>query len=294
MNRIKREKQEDILAHLAEGNSLRGTAKLCRVSLNCVSRNMVWLGEAAQRFHEETVYGLKSSRIEADEAWSFIDTKARNCPISLLSHADFADAWTWVAIDPDSKFVPAWYVGKHEIADTHIFLNRLARTIPGRFQLTTDQLTHYRAAMEDVFGDRVDYATVVKDFAKEKLRTPDAHIEPRYYQGERKVSTFGNPDLDFVTTSSIESQNTRLRLWNKRMNRNTIAFSRRQRNMRAAVAIHFCYYNWCRTPKAIKCTPAMEAGLTDHIWEIEELVSRISAYEQRDVGYLNAASRKAA
>jgi IS1 family transposase len=290
MNRLSFDTQTKIVALLAEGNSLRATSRLLGITLNSVSRNMVWLGEGAQRFHDATVHGLKSTRLEADECWSFLNGKEDSLPAELRGHPDFGTCWTWVSIDPDSKIIPNWYIGKHEASDAAIFINDLARRIPGRLQLTTDQLMHYRTVIEEAFGDRVDYATIRKDFNNPTL-TPDGKFEPVKHKAERRASVYGNPDKDLVTTSSIESQNTRLRLWNKRYNRNTIAFSRRLRNMRASLAIHFCYYNFCRIPKAIRCTPAMEAGLTDHIWEVEELVEKIKTCEVRDVGYLN---RKAA
>jgi IS1 family transposase len=231
MNRLSADQQAEIVALLAEGNSLRGTSRIAKITLNSVSRNLVWLGEACQRFHDATVHGLKSTRIECDECWNWVFSKEDNLPINLKGLPDFGTCWSWVSIDPDSKIVPNWYIGKHDLSDAAIFINDLARRIPGRFQLTTDQLMHYRPVIEEAFGDRVDYATIRKDLNSPML-TPDGKFEPAQHKGERRASVYGNPDFELVTTSSIESQNTRLRLWNKRYNRNTIAFSRRLRNGR--------------------------------------------------------------
>ena len=297
MNRIPFELQAQILSLLAQGMSLRGIATHLRISLNAVSRNAVWMGEACQRFHDATVVGLKPTRIEVDEAWTFIDTKDDNLPETLKKFPDYGTSYVWASTDPDSKIMCNWYVGKHELADATIFINDLARRITSRFQLHSDQLPHYRSVVEEAFGDRVDYATVQKD-TTDAPKTPDGNFEQAIFLGQRCASVYGDPDMEIVTTTSIESQNTRLRCWNKRMNRRTIAFSRRLRNLRASVAIHFVYQNFCRDlprPKRgprEKGTAATKAGLAMHKWKVEQLLEKILPYEQRDANYLN--KRKAA
>ncbi|MDO8543763.1 MAG: hypothetical protein Q7S40_25255 [Opitutaceae bacterium] len=255
------------------------------VTLNTVLRNLVWLGEACYTFHDQNVRGLNCMRIEADEAWAFIYAKDKTLA-SLPRHlrAFAGTRWTWISIDPDSKMVVNWHVGRHKPSDAQEFMDDLASRIPGRLQLTSDQLQHYRAAVENAFGDRVDYATIQKVMGKPRF-TPDGRIEQPKLRKNRKASVYGHPDEELVTTTTIEAQNLLLRMSNRRYTRFTNAFSRRIRNMRASVALHFTYYNFCRIHPVIRVTPAMEAGLVTSALQIEELIERLNVEESRKEPY---------
>ncbi len=255
------------------------------MKFDTVMRNAVWLGEACYAFHGETVRNLGCTRIEADEAWTFVYAKDRTLEdlpeeVRLIA----GTRWTWISIDPDSKLVVNWHVGGHEPADAQEFMDDLAARIPGRLQLTTDQLQHYRTAVENAFGDRVDYATIQKKMRKPTLTPHNRYEQPRLRKN-RKASVYGNPDPELITTTTIESRNLLLRMGNRRYARATNAFSRKEQNLRASVALHFTYYNFCRVHPVIRCTPAMEVGLTDHIWEIEELIAKIDVEESRKEPY---------
>lgn len=275
MNRLSIEKQAQIAALLVCEMSVRGTAKTAGVTLNTVLRNLLWLGDACQRFHDTNVRGLKIAHIQADEMWSFVYAKDKNVG-ALKTPPPFAGSiWTWLAIDPSTRFVPSWWIGGHEVADAQIFMNDLAARIPGNVQISTDQLRHYPTAVEEAFGDRASFATVSKKLA-EVTKSPDGRFEPQEkVKGDRRVSVFGNPDLQQVNTYTIESLNSSLRHYLKRYGRDTKGFSRRVPNLRAAVALHFAYYNFCRIHPSISVTPAMEVGLTKTVWEIEDLVERV-------------------
>lgn len=286
VNRLSLDRQAQIAALLVEGNTSRGAARILDCTLNTVLRNGLWLGEACQRFHDNHVHGLKTKRVEADEAWSFIGAKDASLPPQLRGDPDLGTTWTWVSFDPDHRFLLNWHIGKHEASDAANFMNDLARRIPGRIQLTTDCLRHYRPAVQEAFGARVDYAQIHKEMY-EATFTPDGRYQPTRLKSNTVTAICGKPDPKLVTTTSIESQNTRLRRWNSRYVRNTIAFSRRLRNLRASFALHATYYNFCRVLPAIRCSPAVEIGLTDHVWEIEELIERLNVDEGREVGYLN-------
>lgn len=250
---------------------MRGTGRLVDVTLNTVLRNLLWLGDACQKLHNATVCELKCRRLEADELWSFNYAKDKNLPRGLQEKRDFGDMWTWVAIDPDTRLIVSWHVGKREYVDAQTFATDLASRIIGRVQITTDQLAHYRTALFEAFGDQADYATIQKKSGPPSI-TEDGKIErPEAVKPQRKASVFGKPDPSLIRTSSIESQNLLMRMSMRRYMRAMNGFSRKIENKRAALALHFTYYNFCRVSPPIRVTPAMEAGLADHVWEIEEL-----------------------
>jgi len=272
VNRLSPAKQAQIAACLVEGNSVRGTGRLVGATLNTVLRNLLWLGDACQKFHHDTVREIRTTRIEADELYSFILAKDKNLPPELQGSRDFGDMYTWVAIDPDTRLIISWHVGKREYGDAQIFAMDLASRIAGRVQITTDQLTHYRSAIFDAFGTDADYATLRKSTGIPTI-TPDGKIErPENLKVHRRASVFGEPDKELISTSSIESNNLLMRMSSRRYIRFTNGFSRRIRNKRAALALYFVYYNFCRISPPIRVTPAMEAGLSDRIWEIEDIV----------------------
>lgn len=297
MNRIPPETQAMIAALLAEGNTLRGVSRLLRltpnkVTYNSVCRNAFWIGNACQRFHDENVHGLGCPTIQTDEAHSFIYGKGD----TGLSNPIFGTCWTWVSIDPDTRFVVNWHLGGHNASDAAAIMNDLARRIPGRLQIHTDQLRHYYSAVQEAFGARAAYATTRKDIKAAK-KTPDGQFEQGEYEGERVRSEFGNPDMDLITTTSVESQNTRLRKWNSRYTRRTIAFSKKLANMKASLALHFVYCNFCRsfkTPDGVVASPAMRIGLADRVWKIEALMEKINVDAGRELWYLNETARKTA
>jgi IS1 family transposase len=287
VNRLPIEKQADIAAHLVEGNSVRGTSRLCQVRLNTVLRNLIWLGEACYQFHGDVVRNLeRCTRIEADEIWTFIyakDRMKRYLPSDLRSM--MGTRWTWIAMDPDRNLVINWHVGGHRPSDAEMFAYDLASRVTGDdIQITSDQLRHYAPAFEKAFGSRAHYATIKKIFRKDSF-TPDGRYEPRRLRKNRKATIFGNPDPDFITTTTIESHNSSLREWNSRFHRNTKAFSKKGRNLSASLALHFTYFNFCRVHPSLGMTPAMASGITKEKWEIEELIERINVEESRKEPY---------
>lgn len=282
VNRLSIDDQAAIAALLVEGNSVRATGRLAGVTLNTVLRNLVWLGEACGKLHHQLVRNLRPTRVEADEAWNFIYAKEKSLPyLKKEPPKDAGTHWTWISIDPDSKLVINWHVGGHDPSDAQEFMNDLAaRVVSDRLQLTTDMLKHYMSAVETAFGDRVDYAAIHKEFRKPGF-TPDGRYEqPRLKDNKIKIVS-GEPDPELITTTTIEVQNLRLRMSNRRYTRSTNAFSRRLRNLRASVALNFTFYNFCRIHPKIRVTPAMQAGLTDHVWEIEELIEKLNIEEVR-------------
>jgi transposase-like protein/IS1 family transposase len=253
---------------LLEGNSLRSTQRITGLDVNTIMTLLVKAGERCQALMDTRLRGLQLKHLELDEVWTYVGKKRRN--VREGDSLEVGDQWVFVAIDADTKLIPCFHVGKRHIEDTRTFLWDLYGRIEGRTQITTDGLHHYRAAVPDTFGLDVDFAQLVKLFGE--VENPNARYSPpRITEVLSKVRS-GNPDPDHISTSFVERQNLTMRMAIRRFTRLTNAFSKKLLNLKMAVALHFAYYNFCRTHKTIRVTPAMEAGITDHVWTIAELM----------------------
>ena len=221
---------------------------------------------ACRTLLDETMRELPCKRLELDEIWGFIGKKQRN--VTELDSSESGDVWTWVAIDPDSKAVPSFHVGKREGSDSNSFLADVASRMTNRIQLSSDGLNVYPAAVEAAFGSEVDYGTIVKTF-----RTTES--EGRYSPGEMesavRTSVFGEEFR--VCTSYVERQNLTMRTHMKRLARLTLSFSKKLENIRAATALDFAYYNFVKVHSTVRCTPAMALGVSSRLWKVEDLVA---------------------
>jgi IS1 family transposase len=238
-----------------------------------ITRLLVEVGEGCEKIMDTYMRGLKCARIQADEIWCYVGKKQR-----YVTTADDAsrvgDQWTFVALDADTKLVPAYRVGKRTRATAHAFMGDLATRLDNRVQLSTDAMSAYVDAVEASFGANVDYAQIVKFYEAEPIG-PGRYSPPRVIDTERSVIT-GNPDQAHISTSHVERQNLTMRMSMRRFTRLTNAFSKKVENLRAAVGLHFAFYNFVRVHKSLRVTPAMAAGVTDRLWSLEELVERTS------------------
>lgn len=270
MNRITKEKQVRIVAALAEGNSLRATARMTDTAINTVIKLLLDLGRACDAYQHKTLVNLPCQRVQVDEIWSFVYAKQKNVPANRRGEAGVGDVWTWTAIDADTKLVPSWHVGGRNAEDAAQFISDLASRLAKRVQLTSDGHKPYLRAVEGAFGSEIDYAVL------QKLYGSDPNGEKRYSPpvctGTETDVITGDPDPKHISTSYVERQNLTMRMSMRRFTRLTNAFSKKLENHIAAVALHFMHYNFCRIHKTLRCTPAMEAGVADHVWSIEELV----------------------
>lgn len=265
MNRLSTARRAQIVASLVEGNSIRATGRLVGVSKDTVAKLLVDLGEACEGYHDANVRNLPCRRIQADEIWSFCYAKAKNVPEHLKGTPGIGDVWTWTALDPDSKLIVSWLVGGRDAGYAHEFMHDVASRLRSHVQLTTDGHGVYLNAVEDAFGVDVDYAQLVKVYGT----PPEA--ETRYGPAVC-LSTQRFPERKHVCTSHVERPNLTKRMGMRRFTRLTNAFSKKIENHRAAVALHFLYYNFCRVHQTLRVTPAIEAGVVDHVWEIEEII----------------------
>lgn len=271
MNKLSAEKKTRVVAALVEGNSIRATVRMTGVSKKAVSRLLVELGEACARYQNEVFVDLKCKRIQCDEIWTFTYAKEKNCTDEMKAKG-YGNTWTWVAMCADTKLVPCWLVGDRSVSTAYEFMSNLKGRIAGRFQLTTDSYRAYLNAVDEVFGTEIDYAMLHKIYGTVN-ESPETRYSPAVCMGARKATISGNPDHKHVSTSYAERQNLTMRMSMRRFTRLTNGFSRKLHNHHCALAIHYMYYNFARIHQSLHVTPAMEAGVADHVWEIEEVIS---------------------
>jgi IS1 family transposase len=274
MNNLPLPKKVQIINLLVEGNSLRSTSRITGTSINTVTKLLVDVGKACQQFHNENVVKVTSKRVQCDEIWSFVYAKKKNIP-EELKRDGIGDVWTWVGIDADSKLVVSWLVGNRDAETAYMFMNDVAYRLNNRVQLTTDGLKAYIEAVEDSFTGMIDYAQLIKLYGGATGDDNERKYSPGECTGAIKTPILGNPDPDHISTSYIERQNLTMRMSMRRFTRLTNAFSKKIENHCYAIALHFVYYNFCRIHKTLRVTPAMEAGLTKDLWEIEDIVKLV-------------------
>ena len=275
MNRLSIEKRAQILRCLVEGNSIRSTVRMTGASKNTISKLLNDVGAACEAYQDEAIKNLdKCVRIQCDEIWSFCYAKAKNVPAEHKGEEGYGDVWTWTALCADTKLMITWAVGNrgHETADA--FMYDLSTRLNKRPQITTDGHGPYIDAVEKAFGSDVDYAMQIKSYGEDKGQTEKKYSPGKVVGTIRRVIN-GAPDPKHISTSYVERQNLTIRMSNRRFTRLTNAFSKKLDNHKAAIALNFMHYNFCRIHQTLCCTPAMEAGVTDRLWEMEDLAALV-------------------
>lgn len=273
MNRLPLEKRCQIIGLLTEGMSMRATSRLADVSINTVTKLLVDVGTACESYQLENIKNIRAKRVQCDEIWSFVGAKEANTPPNVRGQLGRGDVYTWVALDADSKLVISWLVGKRGTEYAHAFMNDVAARLAHRVQLTTDGHKGYLSAVEGAFGIDVDYAMLQKLYAGsgDSTNNPSHRYSPGKCIGAIKGAVTGNPDMAHVSTSHVERQNLTMRMQMRRFTRLTNAFSKKVENHAHALALHYMFYNFARIHKSLRVTPAMQAGLSDHVWSLEEI-----------------------
>ena len=276
MNKLSQERRVQVVKALVEGNSINGTVRMTGVAKNTVLKLLADLGSACLDYQETTLRDLNLRYIECDEIWEFCYAKERNVPIEHKGEFGYGDVWTWTGIDADTKLVPCWHVGGRTGRDAWDFISNLRSRLTNRVQLTTDGLRAYLEAIEGVFGAEVNYAMLNKIYGHEP-REGQRRYSPAECIGAEKRVVAGDPDKSRISTSYVERQNLTMRMSMRRFTRLTNAFSKKIENHMHAISLHFMWYNFARPHKTLSKpylkTPAMAAGVTDHIWTAEEIVS---------------------
>jgi transposase-like protein/IS1 family transposase len=254
---------------LLEGCSIRSTERLTGLNRNTIMGVLLVAGERCEKLMRQRFQNLPCKRLQLDEIWTFVQKKNRR--VRTGDSPEVGDQWVFVAMDADTKLVPAFSIGKRTKPVTEEFCWDLYHRLSGRVQLTTDGFHFYIRAVEDSFGLDVDFAQLVKMFGDYGQHDEGRYSPPRITEVISKVR-LGNPDPDHISTSYVERQNLTMRMQLRRFTRLTNAFSKKLSHLKAAVALHFAFYNFCRIHSSLRVTPAMEAGLADHVWSVHELV----------------------
>ena len=262
-----------ILNAISEGLGINATARITGKSKNTVLKLLADVGEACALYQDRVMNDLQCERIECDEIWSFVGAKQKNVRKDKESHADFGDCYTFTAIDPITKLMPCWLVATRTAQATEDFMNDLAPRLANRVQLTTDGWKPYLLAVDMAFGGRVDYAVLNKsyDAGHAAVEAKRRYSPPAFVKASKEVVS-GNPEKEFISTSMVERSNLSLRMGNRRLTRLTNAFSKKMENHMHAMSFYFMVYNFVKIHSSIKTTPAMEAGVTDFLWSMEDIV----------------------
>lgn len=269
MNVLKTEKRVQVIAALVEGVSINSTARMTGVAKHTILKLLKDLGCAAASYHDSHVRNLRVRRVQADEIWAFVYGKDKNLTLKQVE-AGAGSVWTWTAIDADTKLIISYTLGDRGADTAHTFMQDVASRITNRIQLTTDGHRMYADAVEDAFGSEIDYAMLVKIYGASN-DNPESRYSPATCIGCRTGVLAGSPDPEYISTSFVERQNLSMRMGMRRFTRLTNGFSKKLENHGHMVALYFLHYNFCRVHKTLRVTPAMEAGLSDHVWDMNEL-----------------------
>jgi IS1 family transposase len=270
MNILQNEKKESIIGGLVEGLSIRSLERMTGVHRDTIMRLLVKTGNACEDIMDTKMHNLSCKNIEVDELWAYVGKKQRHVTMTDNPN-EVGDFYTFVALDSDTKLIPTYKVGKRDFPTAYAFITDLESRLDNRIQISSDKLKAYVEAIDLAFGGNVDYGQIVKSYETEP-------IGPGRYSPPKVISTIkeyiiGNPNPDKICTSYIERQNLTIRMQVRRFTRLTNAFSKKLENLKAAVALHFAHYNFCRIHGSLRITPAMAAGITDHVWSLGEIVN---------------------
>ena len=250
---------------------MRAISRMTGVSRNTINKLLIDLGTACSIYQDKVFRNLKCQRIQCDEIWSFVGCKQKNVTPGNKANG-WGDVWTWVALCPDTKLVPCWFVASRDAGAAYHFIHDLKGRLANRVQLTTDGHKAYLSAVEDAFGAEIDYAMLQKIYGAAP-EGPEVRYSPAQCMGARKAVISGKPDFRHVSTSFVERQNLTMRMSMRRFTRLTNGFSKKVENHEHMLALHYMSYNFCRIHQTLRVTPAMEAGIADHVWSLEEIIS---------------------
>jgi IS1 family transposase len=268
-NNLPIEKRITIIGSLCEGSGIRSIERLMGVHRDTIMRLGVKIGQGCTALMDEKMRDLDCNRLEMDEIWGFVSKKDRN--VREGDDTNVGSAWTFCAIDADTKLVPTSKVGKRDAETANAFVQDVAARMRNRVQISTDGLHAYVKAIEGVFGESVDYAQIIKTYGQEEANNNNRRYSPaQFVSCDKKV--IGDPEYELISTSYVERLNATTRLHMLRLTRLTLAFSKKRENFEAAVGLHFAYYNFVKRHNTLRMTPAMAACVTPSFWSVADLV----------------------
>jgi len=271
MNRLTLKARAQILGLMVEGMSIRAISRVTGASKNTIVKLLADVGAACSKYQDEHLRNLPCKRLQLDEIWSFVGAKEKNVPREEKGGGR-GDVWTWTAIDADTKLIPSWHVADRSAEAAHAFIRDLQGRITGRPQVTTDGLKVYVTAILDEMGEsHVDYAMLIKVYGDGEPIEGQKRYSPAEIVETKKVEVFGVPDPKHISTSFVERQNLTMRMSMRRFTRLTNGFSKKLENHVHAISLYFMHYNFVRIHQTLRVTPAMEAGVSNHLWSLEEI-----------------------
>ncbi|MBF6571249.1 MAG: helix-turn-helix domain-containing protein [Candidatus Binataceae bacterium] len=282
MNKLASERRAQIIGMMVEGVSIRAITRMTGVSKNTVAKLLADAGNACLDYQDRTFRNLPCKRIQADEIWTFVYAKQRNVPQEMRGQFGYGDVWTWTALCADTKLVPSWYVGTRDANAAYTFMSDLAGRLANRVQLTTDGHGAYLSAVDGAFANHIDYAMLVKKYGT--APEGEKRYSPAVCLGTERHVVRGRPDPNHISTSYVERQNLSMRMGIRRFTRLTNAFSKKLENHIHALSIYFMHYNFVHIHQTLRVTPAMEAGVTDHLWSLEDIVRIVDEFEANQKG----------
>ncbi len=268
---------------MAEGVSLRAISRMTGASLNTIVKLLADAGNACLEYQDRALQNLPCKRIQADEIWSFVYAKQKNVPEDMRGQFGVGDVWTWTGLCADTKLIVSWRVDTRDADAAWAFMHDLSNRLANRVQLTTDGHRAYLDAVIGAFGTGVDYAMLVKQYGNAPETTPERRYSPGVCLGAERRRVSGTPDPAHISTSFVERQNLSMRMGIRRFTRLTNAFSKKLENHVHALSIYFMHYNFVRIHQTLRCTPAMEAGVTDRLWSLEDMVEIVDEWEAANV-----------
>lgn len=275
VNKLSTDERTRIVAALVDGNSMRAISRMTGVSRNTVNKLLIDLGKACSAYQDKTFRNLRCRRVQCDEIWSFVGAREKNATPEQKAEG-WGDVWTWVALDAETKLVATWFVGTRDAGAAYHVTHNLKERLATRVQLTTDGHRAYLHAVEDACGSEIDYAMLVKIYGKAPEGS-EVRYTPAQCMGARRAVISGKPDFSHVSTSYVERQNLTMQMGMRRFTRLTNGFSKKVENHEYSLAIHYMHYNFGRIHQSLRVTPAMEAGVSDHVWSIEEIISLLDS-----------------
>jgi IS1 family transposase len=266
---------------------MRSVSRLVDVSINTVTRELVLAGQACADFHDRTVRNVRSERVQCDEIWSFVEMKEKQAKRKADRPENVGDVWTWTGLNADSKLIISWFIGSRDAGAATTFMRDLSSRLSNRIQLTTDGHHAYLIAVDTAFGwafreNSIDYAMLVKLYGKAQ-EGPETRYSPAVCLGTKRNIIHGDPDPAHISTSYVERQNLTMRMHMRRFTRLTNAYSKKFENHCHMVALYTVWYNFVRIHTTLRCTPAMQAKVTDRLFSFDELVGIVDAWEAANV-----------
>jgi IS1 family transposase len=286
INRLSTEKRAQIVGSLVEGNSIRANVRMTGAAKNTVTKLLVDLGAACAEYQAAELVGLPCRTIQCDEIWAFCYSKQKNVPGEHIGTFGYGDVWTWTAICADTKLVPSWLVGERTVDDAWTFLSDLQCRLAERVQITSDGLKIYVQAVDLAFGAEADFAQLHKIYGSPEGSGKERRYSPAVCTGIDKRVISGDPDEREISTSYVERQNLTMRMGMRRFTRLTNGFSKKVENLAHAVSLHYMHYNFARPHQTLsknadgtttKRTPAMAAGVADHVWTLREIAALLDS-----------------